>query len=55
MKLAFIAGYMFMPGFALGVLCTILVICIPIVVLQEVKQKRGTEFDVSAESSVRLL
>ena len=44
------AGYVFMPGFVLGVLCTLLVICIPVVVLQEVNQKEGTEFDKSAKS-----
>jgi len=44
-----------MAGFFLGVLCTLLVICIPVVVLQEVNQKGGTEFDTSAESSDHLL
>jgi hypothetical protein len=52
---AFTAGYVFMPGFVLGVLCTFLVICIPVVVLQEVNQKGDTGFNTSAESSDHLL
>jgi hypothetical protein len=51
----FTAGYVFMPGFVLGVLYTLLVICIAVVVLQEVNQKGGTGFNTSAESSDHLL